>query len=113
MQEQKFKFSKHGITTLVSSPTSIIWSSNPISGKWKNPEMIDLDEFPAIKPLIDRFDLIYAIRDNRDAEEERKYADLKFEMDDDGDDNNKISVHESNYYHYLYRLNFSTQVFLY
>lgn len=57
MQEQKFKFSKHGITTLVSSPTSIIWSSNPTSGRWKNPEAIDLDEFPAIKPLIDRFDL--------------------------------------------------------
>ena len=83
MQEQKFKFSKHGITALITSPTSIIWSSNPTSGKWKNPEVIDLDEFPAIKPLIDRFDLIYAIRDNRDAEEERKYADIKFEMDDE------------------------------
>ena len=94
MQEQKFKFSKHGITALVSSPTSIIWSSNPTSGKWKNPEVIDLDEFPAIKPLIDRFDLIYAIRDNRDAEEERKYADIKFEMDDD--DNNEILENESN-----------------
>jgi DNA replicative helicase MCM subunit Mcm2 (Cdc46/Mcm family) len=94
MQEQKFKFSKHGITALVSSPTSIIWSSNPTSGKWKNPESIDLDEFPAIKPLIDRFDLIYAIRDNQDAEEERKYADIKFEMDDDN--NNEISENESN-----------------
>jgi replicative DNA helicase Mcm len=93
MQEQKFKFSKHGITTLVSSPTSIIWSSNPTSGRWKNPDVIDLDEFPAIKPLIDRFDLIYAIRDNRDAEEERKYADIKFEMDDDND--NKILENES------------------
>jgi DNA replicative helicase MCM subunit Mcm2 (Cdc46/Mcm family) len=97
MQEQKFKFSKHGITTLVSSPTSIIWSSNPTSGRWKNPDVIDLDEFPAIKPLIDRFDLIYSIRDNRDAEEERRYADKKFEMDDDDDDNdNKIFKYESN-----------------
>ena len=95
MQEQKFKFSKHGITALVSSPTSIIWSSNPTSGKWKNPEVIDLDEFPAIKPLIDRFDLIYAIRDNRDAEEERKYADIKFEMDDDNNNNENLE-NESN-----------------
>jgi DNA polymerase elongation subunit (family B) len=94
MQEQKFKFSKHGITALVSSPTSIIWSSNPTSGKWKNSESIDLDEFPAIKPLIDRFDLIYAIRDNRDAEEERKYADIKFEMYDNN--TNEISEIESN-----------------
>jgi DNA replicative helicase MCM subunit Mcm2 (Cdc46/Mcm family) len=93
MQEQKFKFSKHGITTLVSAPTVILWSSNPTSGKWKNSESIDLDEFPAIKPLIDRFDLIYAIRDNRDAEEERKYADIKFEMDDD---NSKNLENESN-----------------
>ena len=93
MQEQKFKFSKHGITALITSPTSIIWSSNPTSGKWKNPEVIDLDEFPAIKPLIDRFDLIYAIRDNRDAEEERKYADIKFGMDDN---NNEISENDSN-----------------
>jgi DNA replicative helicase MCM subunit Mcm2 (Cdc46/Mcm family) len=94
MQEQKFKFSKHGITALVSSPTSIIWSSNPTSGKWKNPESIDLDEFPAIKPLIDRFDLIYAIRDNRDAEEERIYADIKFEMDDNS--TNETLENESN-----------------
>jgi len=93
MQEQKFKFSKHGITADVSSPTAILWSSNPTSGKWKNPDVIDLDEFPAIKPLIDRFDLIYVIRDNKDAEEERKYADIKFEMYDD--DNNEISESES------------------
>jgi hypothetical protein len=32
MQEQRFKFSKHGITTVVSSPTGILWSSNPTSG---------------------------------------------------------------------------------
>lgn len=92
MQEQKFKFSKHGITAVVSSPTGILWSSNPTSGKWKNPEVIDLDEFPAIKPLIDRFDMIYVIRDNKDAEEERKYADIKFEM---YDNTNGISESES------------------
>ena len=108
MQEQKFKFSKHGITALITSPTSIIWSSNPTSGKWKNPEVIDLDEFPAIKPLIDRFDLIYAIRDNRDAEEERKYADIKFGMDDDDDDdNNKVLENESNLIHLQKHIEYS------
>lgn len=97
MQEQKFKFSKHGITAAVSSPTGILWSSNPISGKWKNPDVIDLDEFPAIKPLIDRFDLIYVIRDNKVAEEERKYADIKFEMDDIN-----INVTSNNESHLIY-----------
>ena len=56
MQEQFFTINKHGINARIHSPTAIIASANPIDGEWKDPERIDLDEIPAIKPLIDRFD---------------------------------------------------------
>lgn len=59
VQEQFFTINKHGISARIHSPTAIIASANPIGGEWKDPERIDLDEIPAIKPLIDRFDLIF------------------------------------------------------
>jgi MCM AAA-lid domain len=57
-------------------------SANPINGEWKDPEKINLDEFPALKPLIDRFDLIYPFRNTRDEEVIREYADKRFDLDD-------------------------------
>ena len=106
MQEQKFKFSKHGITALVIFTNELSFGPRiQLVVRWKNPEAIDLDEFPAIKPLIDRFDLIYTIRDNRDGEEERKYADIKFEMDDD--DNSEIQENESHLIHLQKHIEYS------
>jgi DNA replicative helicase MCM subunit Mcm2 (Cdc46/Mcm family) len=82
MQEQFFTINKYGISGTISSPTAIIASANPINGEWKDPEKIDLDEFPALKPLIDRFDLIYPFRNTRDEEVIREYTDKRFDLDD-------------------------------
>ena len=82
MQEQFFTVNKHGISCKIRSPTAIVASANPISGEWKNRETIDLDEFPALKPLIDRFDLIFPFKRDRDEQRIRDYADQKIDMDD-------------------------------
>jgi replicative DNA helicase Mcm len=82
MQEQFFTINKHGIPARISSPTAIIVSANPVNGKWRDFERIDLDEFPVLKPLVDRIDLIFTFRNKRDEQIIRNYADSKFDLDD-------------------------------
>ena len=70
MQEQEFTTNKFGQNFHVDAPTAIIGSANPVGGSWKSGyddgEKIDLDKIPMIKPLVDRFDLIFTFKDNRD-----------------------------------------------
>ncbi len=80
MQEQSFTINKHGINARISSPTAIIASANPLNGEWDDPEKVNLDEIPAIKPLIDRFDLIFVVRNMRDKLELRSYASKKLDL---------------------------------
>jgi DNA replicative helicase MCM subunit Mcm2 (Cdc46/Mcm family) len=84
MQEQEFTVNKYGQNFHVDAPTAIIGSANPIGGSWKSmgDERIDLDKIPMIKPLIDRFDLIFTIRDSRDEDTLADYAFKKSEMED-------------------------------
>ena len=63
-----------------ASPTAIIASANPINGEWSDPEKIDLDEIPAMKPLIDRFDLIFVTRNIRNEQVLRDYASKKLDL---------------------------------
>ena len=59
-----------------------------MGGSWKSYESddndlrIDLDKIPIIKPLIDRFDLIFTFKDNRNKDHLMQYADRKSEMED-------------------------------
>jgi DNA replicative helicase MCM subunit Mcm2 (Cdc46/Mcm family) len=80
MQEQFFTINKHGISARIHSPTAIIASANPTAGEWKDPARIDLDEIPAIKPLIDRFDLIFVTRNVRNEQWLRNYAAKKLDL---------------------------------
>jgi hypothetical protein len=85
MQEQEFTTNKFGQNFHVDSPTVIIGSANPVGGSWKSgyeDERIDLDKIPMIKPLIDRFDLIFVFRDSRDEDTLTDYAFRKSEMED-------------------------------
>jgi DNA replicative helicase MCM subunit Mcm2 (Cdc46/Mcm family) len=80
MQEQFFTINKHGINARIRSPTAIIASANPVDGEWSNPEKINLDEIPAIRPLIDRFDLIFVVRNIRGEQWLRDYANKKLDL---------------------------------
>jgi DNA replicative helicase MCM subunit Mcm2 (Cdc46/Mcm family) len=85
MQEQGFTTNKFGQNFYVDAPTAIIASANPIGGSWKSnydDEAVNLDKIPMIKPLIDRFDLIFVCRDSRDVNILTDYAFKKSEMED-------------------------------
>jgi DNA replicative helicase MCM subunit Mcm2 (Cdc46/Mcm family) len=85
MQEQEFTTNKFGQNFHVDAPTAIIASANPVGGSWKsghdNDERINLDKIPMIKPLIDRFDLIFAFKDSRSKDTLTEYALKKSEME--------------------------------
>jgi replicative DNA helicase Mcm len=82
MQEQFFTINKHGISAKISSPTATIASANPNDGEWKDPERINLDEFPVLKPVVDRTELIFVFRNKRHEQIIRNYAHSKFNLDD-------------------------------
>ena len=85
MQEQEFTTNKFGQNFHVDAPTAIIASANPTGGSWKSydeNEKADTDRIPMIKPLIDRFDLIYIFKDNRSEDILTEYAFKKSEMED-------------------------------
>jgi replicative DNA helicase Mcm len=87
MQEQEFTTNKFGQNFHVDAPTAIIASANPEGGSWKGgyedstDDKIDLDKIPMIKPLVDRFDLIFALKDSRDEQSLIDYADRKSQME--------------------------------
>jgi DNA replicative helicase MCM subunit Mcm2 (Cdc46/Mcm family) len=80
MQEQEFTTAKYGLRFHVDAQTAIIGSANPIGGAWKDGK-IDLDKIAMIKPLLDRFDLIFTFKDNRDEVYNMDYARQKAEME--------------------------------
>jgi replicative DNA helicase Mcm len=81
-EEGEYSINKHGINAKIKAPTTIIASANPVNNStFANDDRIDLNEIPAIKPLIDRFDLLFVFRTNRDIENIRKYAYKKAELD--------------------------------
>ncbi|MGD9673850.1 MAG: AAA family ATPase [Candidatus Nitrosocosmicus sp.] len=87
MEEGEFTINKYGINAKIRSPTTIIASANPIGSTFKGyglnqenndgNERIDINQLPLIKPVIDRFDLIFIIRDLKNESELRDYANNK------------------------------------
>jgi DNA replicative helicase MCM subunit Mcm2 (Cdc46/Mcm family) len=88
LQEQEFTTNKFGQNFHVDAPTVIIASANPTGGCWKggydnNPDdKVDLDKIPMIKPLVDRFDLVFIFKDSRDEDVLTEYVEKKSEMED-------------------------------
>jgi DNA replicative helicase MCM subunit Mcm2 (Cdc46/Mcm family) len=88
MQEQEFSTNKLGRWFHIDSPTAIVASGNPIGGSWKSEYntndddiRIDIDKIPTVKPLLDRFDLIFIFKDDRSERGLTDYALKKSEME--------------------------------
>jgi hypothetical protein len=81
MEEGKFTINKQGVNARIKAPTTIIASANPINGIWKDDNKVDLNEIPALKPLLDRFDLLFVFRKLKDLKDIREYAYRKSELD--------------------------------
>jgi replicative DNA helicase Mcm len=92
MEEGEFTINKYGINSKITSPTVIIASANPINSSNDINDKIDINQIPLIKPVIDRFDLVFVLRDSQDEDELREYAEHKIE---------KLSKKNPNYYSYL------------
>jgi replicative DNA helicase Mcm len=85
MEEGTFSMNKFGFNAKIQADASVIMSANPRSSDWVSTggdDKVSLDEIPALKELLDRSDLIFAVKAVRDEETIRKYAELKGEMED-------------------------------
>jgi replicative DNA helicase Mcm len=75
MEEASFTINKYGFNALITSPTTITASANPINNsKWNDDVKININEIPAIRPLIDRFDLIFTMRPVTEEKHLREYT---------------------------------------
>lgn len=85
MEEGTFSMNKFGFNAKIQADASVIMSANPRSSDWVSTggdDKVSLNEIPALKELLDRSDLIFAVKAVRDEASIRKYAELKGEMED-------------------------------
>ncbi len=78
MEEGEFTINKYGINAKIKSPTVIIASANPINSTNNDiGDKLDIHQIPIINAVIDRFDLVFVVKDPADETEVRAYADKK------------------------------------
>ncbi len=79
MEEGEFTINKHGFSSKIQSPTTIIASSN-----LKNSDLYGFEYYPSLLPLerqlLDRFDLIVILKDNGDPKALEEYTEKKTEL---------------------------------
>ncbi len=73
-EEGSFTVTKHGCNFPVTAYPSFVWTANPISGRWRNPDVIDEAEFPIIAQWGDRMDFIIPFIERTDESSIREYA---------------------------------------
>ncbi len=78
MDRDYFYVVKHGHDVRVQANTSIIASSNPIGGTWKHLDRIDVSEIPVSLPILDRFDIVIILRENKDSSYLKKITEGKW-----------------------------------
>jgi len=75
MEEGITSITKYGINIKINAPTTIIASGNPLGNSdWNDDDKIDINEIPALKPILDRFDLWFIFRRNKTECSIREYA---------------------------------------
>jgi replicative DNA helicase Mcm len=62
---------------MITSPTVIVASANATSTVYDADDKIDLDKIPIIKAVLDRFDLVYVLREPIEENEIREYDETK------------------------------------
>jgi DNA replicative helicase MCM subunit Mcm2 (Cdc46/Mcm family) len=88
-QEGLISLSKYNINAKIRASTTIIASANPVNEDWKD-GIVSMDQVTIIPQLLDRFDLKFILKKNKDFELSRKYAQLKSEDIISDDDSEKI-----------------------
>ncbi|MFY9868859.1 MAG: hypothetical protein WAK17_04000 [Candidatus Nitrosopolaris sp.] len=76
-EEGYFTATKHGVNIYVIAHPSFIWTANPISGRWRNPDVIDAAEFPIIAQWGDRMDFIIPFIEKTDESSIKDYVEQR------------------------------------
>ena len=79
-EEGFFTVTKHGFNLQVEAHPSFLWTANPISGRWKNPDIISETEFPVITQWADRMDFIIPFIERTDESWIRHYGQKRQEL---------------------------------
>jgi replicative DNA helicase Mcm len=85
MEEGEFTINKYSMSARIRAPTVVIGSANPTTSKWSDLNSdgkINLDDIPAIKPLLDRFDYLFIFKTSRDEKVIKIYTETKTEYED-------------------------------
>ncbi|MGB6531829.1 MAG: hypothetical protein WBF33_27285, partial [Candidatus Nitrosopolaris sp.] len=80
-EEGYFTVTKHGYNIHVTAHPSFVWTANPVSGRWKNPDVIDAVEFPILAQWRDRMDFIIPFIEKTDETSIRDYAKQRRELE--------------------------------
>lgn len=81
-EEGSFTVTKHGFNLYVTAHPSFVWTANPVSGRWKNPDVIDAVEFPILAQWGDRMDFIIPFIEKTDETSIKEYAKQRRELVD-------------------------------
>jgi DNA replicative helicase MCM subunit Mcm2 (Cdc46/Mcm family) len=76
MEEGKLTLDKYGFHKEIDSPTTMLGTTNPESGEWYM-DIIDKDQIPLRKELVDRYDLIFIFESLKKKEQKLEYAKKK------------------------------------
>jgi DNA replicative helicase MCM subunit Mcm2 (Cdc46/Mcm family) len=79
-EEGAFTVTKHGFNLYVTAHPSFVWTANPVSGRWKNPDVIDVVEFPILAQWGDRMDFIIPFIERTDETSIREYGKQRREL---------------------------------
>ena len=73
MEQQTISVAKAGITTILNSRCSVLAAANPKYGRYDDSKSI-ADNIDLLPTILSRFDLIFIVRDTRDADRDRLIA---------------------------------------
>ena len=76
MQEGTISLNKYNVNAKLPASTTIVASANPRGTNWDE-DMPLLEQINILPQVLDRFDLKFILRNNKDANTIRQYADLK------------------------------------
>ncbi|MGC2682313.1 MAG: hypothetical protein WA323_10620, partial [Candidatus Nitrosopolaris sp.] len=79
-EEGTFTVTKHGFNIHVTAHPSFVWTANPVSGRWRNPDVIDVVEFPILAQWSDRMDFIIPFIEKTDETSIREYSKQRREL---------------------------------
>ncbi|MFY9871273.1 MAG: hypothetical protein WAK17_16280, partial [Candidatus Nitrosopolaris sp.] len=79
-EEGSFTVTKHGFNIHVTAHPSFVWTANPVSGRWRNPDVTDVVEFPILAQWSDRMDFIIPFIEKTDETSIREYSKQRREL---------------------------------